>query len=177
MLISHVLISLLLVISCTLAVGTGTAGALECDTLQVACFSDVLDGMYDQLKDILVRISYINPENPGYWLNHIRHFFTRIQLRVGTVAGVNAEALRSAFAVVMAADAGHAAAGADLQLELVPTRCWCPHCSQSFLPADVIHACPLCGQLSSRILEGRELELDTAVLELLEFRVSHEASR
>ncbi len=84
---------------------------------------------------------------------------TRIQLRVGTVAGVNAEALRSAFAVVMAADAGHAAAGADLQLELVPTRCWCPHCNQSFLPADVIHACPLCGQLSSRILEGRELEL------------------
>ena len=45
-----------------------------------------LDSMYDQLKDILVRISYINPENPDYWLNHIRHFFTRIQLRAREVS-------------------------------------------------------------------------------------------
>jgi tRNA/rRNA methyltransferase len=45
-----------------------------------------LDSMYAQLKDILVRISYINPENPDYWLNHIRHFFTRIQLRAREVS-------------------------------------------------------------------------------------------
>jgi tRNA/rRNA methyltransferase len=45
-----------------------------------------LDRMYAQLKDILVRISYINPENPDYWLNHIRHFFTRIQLRAREVS-------------------------------------------------------------------------------------------
>ena len=40
-----------------------------------------LEGMYDQLKDILVRINYINPENPDYWINKLRHFFSRIQLR------------------------------------------------------------------------------------------------
>jgi tRNA/rRNA methyltransferase len=40
-----------------------------------------LDSMYMQLKDILMRISYINAENPDYWLSHIRRFFTRIQLR------------------------------------------------------------------------------------------------
>lgn len=45
-----------------------------------------LDGMYDQLRDILVRISYINPENPDYWMNKIRHFFTRIQLKAGEVS-------------------------------------------------------------------------------------------
>ena len=45
-----------------------------------------LDRMYTQLKDILVRICYINPENPEYWLNHIRHFFTRIQLRAREVS-------------------------------------------------------------------------------------------
>jgi tRNA/rRNA methyltransferase len=44
-----------------------------------------LDGMYDQLKDILVRISYINSENPDYWLNHFRRFFTRLQLRAKEV--------------------------------------------------------------------------------------------
>ncbi|MBW2296334.1 MAG: RNA methyltransferase [Deltaproteobacteria bacterium] len=50
-----------------------------------------LDGMYDQLKDILVRISYINPENPDYFMNNLRHFFTRLQLRakeVGIVRGI-----------------------------------------------------------------------------------------
>jgi tRNA/rRNA methyltransferase len=45
-----------------------------------------LDGMYDQLRDILVRISYINPENPHYWMNRLRHFGTRLQLRAREVS-------------------------------------------------------------------------------------------
>ncbi len=45
-----------------------------------------LDGMLDQLKDILVRINYINPENPDYWMARIRHFFTRMQLRAKEVS-------------------------------------------------------------------------------------------
>jgi len=45
-----------------------------------------LDGMYGQLKDILMRISYINPENPDYWLNNFRHFFSRLRLRAREVS-------------------------------------------------------------------------------------------
>lgn len=45
-----------------------------------------LDGMYDQVKEILVRINYIQPENPDYWMNKLRHFFTRLQLRAGEVS-------------------------------------------------------------------------------------------
>jgi tRNA/rRNA methyltransferase len=45
-----------------------------------------LDGMYDQLKDILLRISYINAENPDYWMNNFRRFFTRLQLRAKEVS-------------------------------------------------------------------------------------------
>lgn len=45
-----------------------------------------LDGMYDQLKDILVRISYLNPENPDYWMHKLRLFFTRLQLRAREVS-------------------------------------------------------------------------------------------
>lgn len=45
-----------------------------------------LDGMYDQLRDVLVRINYINPENPDYWMNRLRHFFTRMQLRAKEVS-------------------------------------------------------------------------------------------
>lgn len=44
-----------------------------------------LDNMYDQLKDILVRISFLNPTNPEYWLNNLRVFFTRMQLRAKDV--------------------------------------------------------------------------------------------
>ncbi len=39
------------------------------------------DGMYTQLKEILVRICFIQPDNPDYWMNRLRHFFTRQQLR------------------------------------------------------------------------------------------------
>ncbi len=45
-----------------------------------------LDGMYDKVKDILVRIDYINPENPDYWMNKLRHFFTRMELRAREVS-------------------------------------------------------------------------------------------
>jgi len=45
-----------------------------------------LDGMYDQLREILIRICYLNPENPDYWMNHLRHFFTRLGLRAREVS-------------------------------------------------------------------------------------------
>jgi tRNA/rRNA methyltransferase len=45
-----------------------------------------LDQMYAQLKEILVRINYIRPENPDYWMNKLRHLFTRLQLRAGDVS-------------------------------------------------------------------------------------------
>jgi len=45
-----------------------------------------LDGMYAQLKDILVRISYIQPENPEYFMNSIRQFGTRMKLRAKEVS-------------------------------------------------------------------------------------------
>ncbi|MEJ2039841.1 MAG: RNA methyltransferase [Desulfosarcinaceae bacterium] len=45
-----------------------------------------LDGMYDQVRDILVRINYIQPENPDYWMNKLRRFFGRLSLRAGEVS-------------------------------------------------------------------------------------------
>jgi hydrogenase nickel incorporation protein HypA/HybF len=82
----------------------------------------------------------------------------RMQLRIGSLSGVNPEALRLAFAVVMADDNPNGEP-TTLDLEVVPTLCFCPHCQQSFAPADVIHACHRCGALSSQLLQGRELEL------------------
>jgi tRNA/rRNA methyltransferase len=45
-----------------------------------------LDGMYDQLKEILVIINYIQPDNPDYWMNKMRLFFSRIPLRAREVS-------------------------------------------------------------------------------------------
>jgi tRNA/rRNA methyltransferase len=44
-----------------------------------------LDAMYDQLREIMVRISFINPDNPDYFLNNFRHFFSRLPLRAKEV--------------------------------------------------------------------------------------------
>jgi len=56
------------------------------DTLPRLASRHELDGMYEQVKDILVRINYINPENPDYWMNKVRFFFSRLNLRAGEVS-------------------------------------------------------------------------------------------
>jgi tRNA/rRNA methyltransferase len=45
-----------------------------------------LDGMYEQLKELLVRIDYIKPDNPDYWISKIRQFFSRMPLRAKEVS-------------------------------------------------------------------------------------------
>ena len=45
-----------------------------------------LEEMYVQLKDVLMRISFINPDNPDYFMNNLRHFFSRMQLRAKEVS-------------------------------------------------------------------------------------------
>jgi len=44
-----------------------------------------LEQMYDELTAALVRIGYLNPENPDYWMNRIRRFGSRLSLRAGEV--------------------------------------------------------------------------------------------
>lgn len=44
-----------------------------------------LEAMYEQLRDVMMRISFINPANPDYFMNNLRHFGSRIQLRAKEV--------------------------------------------------------------------------------------------
>ena len=44
-----------------------------------------LEAMYAQLKDVLMRVSFINPDNPDYFMNNLRRFFSRMQLRAKEV--------------------------------------------------------------------------------------------
>jgi tRNA/rRNA methyltransferase len=45
-----------------------------------------LDAMYEQLKNILVRISFIQPDHPEYWMDRFRRFFSRLPLRAAEVS-------------------------------------------------------------------------------------------
>jgi tRNA/rRNA methyltransferase len=44
-----------------------------------------LEAMYAQLREVFVHIDFINPENPDYWMQHIRRFFSRIDMRARDV--------------------------------------------------------------------------------------------
>ena len=39
--------------------------------------SSELEGMYGQIQTLLADIGFLNPENPDYWMMHLRRFFTR----------------------------------------------------------------------------------------------------
>jgi hydrogenase nickel incorporation protein HypA/HybF len=80
----------------------------------------------------------------------------RMVMRVGDLSGVVPEALQIAFD---AATPGTAADGAELMLNEVRVECVCERCEIEFSPVDVIYACPMCGEISSTIRRGRELEL------------------
>ncbi len=80
----------------------------------------------------------------------------QLNLRVGAISGVVPEALEFAFD---ACTQDTIAAGAKLQIELVPALCYCKDCDREFAPPEFIYACPNCGQISSKLLQGRELQL------------------
>ena len=42
--------------------------------------STELEGMYEQMKALLTKIGFLNPQNPDYWMMHIRRFLGRTSL-------------------------------------------------------------------------------------------------
>lgn len=80
-----------------------------------------------------------------------------VKMRVGVGSGVVPEALQFAFDVVTQ---GTMAEGANLEIETVPITCRCAGCGLEFQPFDpFFYQCPGCGQLSSTLTAGRDVEL------------------
>jgi hydrogenase nickel incorporation protein HypA/HybF len=79
-----------------------------------------------------------------------------LKMRVGSMSGVVPEALEFAFDIVIQ---GTIADGATLEIETVPVICYCSKCKLEFQALDLFYECPLCGQISSQVLSGREIEL------------------
>ncbi len=58
---------------------TASLPSIEEATPKLA-LSKELEGMYGQIKTMLAQIGFLNPENPDYWMMHLRRFFTRAGL-------------------------------------------------------------------------------------------------
>ena len=84
------------------------------------------------------------------------HRIASITLRIGSLAGVEPEALRFAHSVVWQ---DTIAAGASLRIEEVAAACWCRPCGDAFPAEAGICECPRCGAISAELLQGRELQL------------------
>lgn len=44
-----------------------------------------LEGMYNHLRDVLLKIGFINPQNPEHWMLNVRRFLSRLPLRAREV--------------------------------------------------------------------------------------------
>ena len=80
----------------------------------------------------------------------------RLQLRVGGLSGVVPEALRFAFEALAPKTM---AAGAVLEIEVIAVIVRCAACEIEFEPANYFYECPQCGELSSDVRRGREIDV------------------
>lgn len=86
-----------------------------------------------------------------------------VHLRIGVLSCVHEDALRYGFALVRE---GTPLAAATLAITAVPVRIWCPGCRmESELSGIQRFACPACGHLSGDVRAGRELDIDSLVIE------------
>ena len=44
-----------------------------------------LEGMYGHLREVLLKIGFLNPQNPEHWMRNIRRFLSRLPLRAREV--------------------------------------------------------------------------------------------
>ena len=68
-----------------------------------------------------------------------------IRLRIGAISGVVPDALEFAFQSLVP---GTLAEGAQLVIEEVPVRFWCPTCKSQFQSEDILAECPECRKRS-----------------------------
>lgn len=87
---------------------------------------------------------------------HIQHV-DALHLRLGALSGVVKEALLFSYEI---ATAGTVLAGSRLEIEEIPVALHCSACDiTSILDTIQSFHCPICGQPSHDIRQGRELEV------------------
>jgi hydrogenase nickel incorporation protein HypA/HybF len=85
----------------------------------------------------------------------------RLSVRIGALAGVEAELLASAYEICRT---GTLCAGAELRIEPVPARWACPECGRE-VPTGEVLRCRSCGA-AARLASGDEIILDRIEMEV-----------
>ncbi|WCT78544.1 hydrogenase maturation nickel metallochaperone HypA [Novosphingobium humi] len=80
----------------------------------------------------------------------------RVRLAIGALSGVEPEALRFGFDVVMR---GGVAEGARLEIEDVAARAWCMPCGANVAIAARYDACPQCGSYQLQVTGGEDMTI------------------
>lgn len=97
-------------------------------------------------------------------VNHVR-------LRLGAMAGVVEDALRFSFPM---AASGTLVEGAELVIEHVPVQIFCERCSQpQTLTPPFVFRCPVCDSPVSRLLHGREIQIESIEIEEVEVETTY----
>jgi hydrogenase nickel incorporation protein HypA/HybF len=86
---------------------------------------------------------------------------TEVRLQVGELAGVEPVLLEEAFRRLAP---NTQAAGARLELVLVPLAATCESCGRSFQVERFRFQCPVCGGVRTRVIAGEELVLESLVV-------------
>ena len=81
---------------------------------------------------------------------------TKVGVRIGELAGVDAEALSFGFEVLVK---DTDLEPLTLEIESTSRRHECAHCKRVFTVVDYQVACPACGVMETRCIGGDELEL------------------
>jgi hydrogenase nickel incorporation protein HypA/HybF len=89
-------------------------------------------------------------------LGHDRVRVSRIDVAIGSAAGVVSESLQLAFSLVAS---GSRAQGAELSIVSVPARSLCASCGILFEFDGLIGTCPTCGRMGGDLRSGNEIVL------------------
>jgi len=86
----------------------------------------------------------------------------KVSLKIGGLTGVFPDSLSFCFDLC---SKGTIAENADLIIEKVPIRGYCPHCNKVFLIEDNKYLCQNCGNLKIELITGRELQINHLEIE------------
>lgn len=88
-----------------------------------------------------------------------RQQFSKVKtvwLEIGSMSGVEVEAMRFCFDVVIR----HTLAdGATLEIIEVPAEAWCLNCAQTVTVKQRYDACPHCGSYQLQVMRGEEMRI------------------
>ncbi|MCI4664581.1 MAG: hydrogenase maturation nickel metallochaperone HypA [Neomegalonema sp.] len=80
----------------------------------------------------------------------------RVKLEVGPLSGVETDALRFGFDVVMR---GSIIEGAKLEIDEPPAAAWCMPCAETVPITQRYDPCPKCGSHQLQVTSGEELRI------------------